>query len=368
MGDQNGDGRDDLFVAGTDDYYRDYYGTQAGALFFGGPGIFSGEMDEADGDILFSGTQSGDWNVQALTDIDFDGDGLDDLFMGDYYYGGSAEGQLYYFSSSDMETGDSYDLEDDSRAFFTGDHDGDFLGYSLGGGDMDFDGYEDVIVGAAAEDYDDIDRAGCMYLLEGRPDMDDGSASIGWATDTEICATTEHARLGRNANAQLVDIDGDVALDLIISAPGADSGGTEDDGQVFVFYNDGTFGGVMTTDDADITLTGGDAAYFGYALTVGDFDGDGEGDLAVGAPDGISYDDSMDDPGEVFVFQFATLVDSDGTLSGDDADLRIESGANNQFGNSLTSTDFDGDGVDELLVSSPRWNSEMGMISIFSLR
>jgi hypothetical protein len=174
--------------------------------------------------------------------------------------------------------------------------------------------------------------------------------------------------LGRNANAQLVDIDGDVALDLIISAPGADSGGTEDDGQVFVFYNDGSFGGVMTTDDADITLTGGDAAYFGYALTVGDFDGDGEGDLAVGAPDGISYDDSMDDPGEVFVFQFATLVDSDGTLSGDDADLRIQSGSNNQFGNSMTSADFDGDGVDELLVSSPRWNSEMGMISIFSLR
>jgi hypothetical protein len=76
----------------------------------------------------------------------------------------------------------------------------------------------------------------------------------------------------------------------------------------------------------------------------------------------------MDEPGEVFLFQFSTLTDGDGSLDADEADLRIRSGANNQFGNSMTSADFDGDGVDELLISAPRWNSEMGMIAIFSLR
>ncbi len=42
-------------------------------------------------------------------------------------------------------------------------------------------------------------------------------------------------------------------------------------------------------------------------------------------------------------------------------------GGGTQFGSSMSSADFDGDGSEELMVSSPRWNDEEGRISIFSL-
>jgi hypothetical protein len=366
MGDQDGDGADDLFVVGTDRYYGSYYGTHAGALFFGGFGVFDGDMSEDDADVFFEGTESSYFYVKALSDIDFDGDGNDDIFLGDYYYDGETEGSVYYFSSADISAGGTYDLSDDSNSTITGDSEGDFFGYTLGGGDLDYDGYDDLISASAAEDVGGLDRAGCAYIIEGTASLPSGSASVGWAADTSICGDSESGRLGRHAVPQLIDVDGDLAMDIVIGAPGDEFSGTDGSGKVYIFFNDGDLSGSLSTADADVTLTSGDANSFGYALHSGDFDGDGSMELAVGAPDTVTDESDLDDPGEVFIFRIATLA-AGGTISADDADLSMVGDGATQFGSSMSSADFDGDGAEELIVSSPRWEDQAGRISIFSL-
>jgi hypothetical protein len=287
--------------------------------------------------------------------------------MGDYYADGDTKGAVYFFSGADLSPGDTYDLQDDSNSTITGDGNGDFFGYSLGGGDLNFDGYEDLVSGAAAEDVDGVDRAGCVYIISGTSGMPGGSASVGWAASISICGNRSSQRLGRHGTPQLIDIDGDLALDLVISAPGDDYAGTDGSGEVYIFFNDGDFGGALSTDDADITLTSGDAAAFGFALHAGDFDGDGAMELAVGAPDTVDYDESLDRPGEVFLYRFSTLLSGD-IIASTEASLHMRGDGATQFGSALTSADFNGDGAEELIVASPRWSDQEGRISIFSLK
>jgi hypothetical protein len=172
--------------------------------------------------------------------------------------------------------------------------------------------------------------------------------------------------LGRHGVPQLVDVDGDLSLDLVVSGPGDDYAGTDGEGEVYVFFNDGGLEGHLSTDDADVTLTAGTADSFGYALHSGDFDGDGSQELAIGAPDTTGEEDALSDPGEVFIFRFSTLAEG-GLFSASAADLHMRGDGATQFGSAMSSADFDGDGAEELIVASPRWSDEEGRISIFSL-
>ena len=89
------------------------------------------------------------------------------------------------------------------------------------------------------------------------------------------------------------DLNGDHIADLAIGAPGEDVASKADAGLVHVLYGDES--GPSTTDDEqwhqDTPNVEGPAEVgdrFGEALASGDFDGDGYGDLAVGAPlDGV---------------------------------------------------------------------------------
>jgi len=281
-----------------------------------------------------------------------------------YYDSGSGPGLMYYFSGDALDSGETYDLDDDADGTFWGGSDGDFLGCSLGGGDLNLDGKDDVLVGACAKDYSGVERTGCIYLYEG-PGLE-GSASIEWATDMRICGVDEHRRLGRDAVSQVVDLDDDGNMDLIVGGPGSPWEDSGENGQVYVFYGASELDGTVLTDSADVIITGDSPALFGHALQLGDYNGDGDLDLAIGAPDAWSYDESPDDPGEVYLFSASTLNDA-ATLTQDDADLHIPSAGENLFGATLGAGDFNEDGTDELLVAMPQWNDEMGRVVLFSL-
>ena len=368
MGDQNSDGADDVLVLGTDGFYPSaLYGVYAGSLFYGGSDL-TGSWVESEADVLFEASVATYWYVTALADVDFDADGHDDIFLGNYFASALSRGDVFFFSGDDLVSDSIVDVVDDAGWHVQGNAAGDFLGYSLAAADMNDDGHVDLISGAAAESYDGVERAGCVYMMPGGP-IDSGSGAtvaVSSAASFKVCGNEPHARLGRHAAAQLFDVNGDDTQDLVLSASGADSGGSEGNGKAFIFFNDGELSGTTTVADADVTLSGGASDYFGYAMHHGDFDGDGENELAVGAPDTDSYDDALEGPGEVFLYRTSTLA-MGGSIAPSSADLRLTGAGFSGFGSAINSADFDGNGIDELIVASHRWNVEMGRVSLFSL-
>jgi hypothetical protein len=368
QGDQNNDGVADLLVAGTDVYsYSGDLGVYAASLFYGGAGAMDGSLTEADADVLFEETTSGYWYVKALSNNDFDGDGLDDVVMGDFYTSSGTHGSVYLFPGSTLSTGGVLNLSDDAELEIYGDSAGDLFGYSLAGGDVDGDGLDELLAGSGGESHEGVSRSGCVYLIGGNPGGGVESDSASSVSSLKVCGIEPHQRVGRDGSPQLVDLDGDDSLDLIISGPGAASGGTEDDGRVWAYFDVASLSGTLTTDAADLTLTGGASAYFGSAVHYGDFNGDGRLELAVGASESTSYDDAMDGPGEVFFYHFSTLS-SGGILSTSGADLHISGQGQSGFGVALSSADFNGDGAEEFIVAAHRYEDEIGRLSIFNLK
>ncbi len=162
------------------------------------------------------------------------------------------------------------------------------------------------------------------------------------------------------------DFDADGIDDLAIGIPGAEGG----EGRVVVYrghrQNSGVLGKWKELDQSGLgSNEPGDK--LGYALTAGDLDGDGDGDLAVGAP-GENWGTSTPSSGAVFLYRGAS---SNGL---DPWQLLGQSGigsdeAGDSFGHALASTDFDGDGDRDLAIGAPheRYGSdpEAGVVFLF---
>jgi K319L-like, PKD domain/FG-GAP repeat len=108
----------------------------------------------------------------------------------------------------------------------------------------------------------------------------------------------------------------------------------------------------LAAGDADVTISGEAGQYLGYALAAGDFNDDGIDDLAVGAARAPGPSDE-DALGAAFVFfGRANWPATLSTTAGPDAIIWGEKTAG-QFGTTLAAGDFDGDQVDDLFVAAP---------------
>ena len=259
-GDVNGDGYDDVIVSA---YSHDGQKGKA-YVYHGSPAGLS-----ATAALTVTGQADGDQFGHAVAGVgDVNDDGYDDVLIGapGVDAGGNIRGRAYLY------LGSSGGLSSTPAATITGQSDGDALGISVSGaGDVNGDDYDDVLVGAPLADVGGFAR-GQVYLYLG---------SSGGLSPTPAFTATGQADSAQLSvsKAGAGDVNDDGYADVIISAYGAPDGTYK--GQVYLYL--GGSGGLSPS--PTLTITGqADVDYLGVSgAGAGDVNDDGYADVIIGA-------------------------------------------------------------------------------------
>ena len=308
LGDLDGDGVGDLAVGAPGDNDGGGFGRGAvWVLFLNTNGTVKSHQKISDTQGGFTGILGNadlfGWSVASLGDLD--GDGVGDLAVGAWFDddGGTDRGAVWILFLNTDGTVKSHQKISDWFGGFTGTLDNnDNFGFSVGSlGDLDGDGVGDLVVGAINDDNGGNDR-GAVWVLFLNPD---GTVKLHQKiSDTEggFKGTLDNGDHFGSSAASLGDLDGDGVGDLAVGAEWDDDGGTNR-GAVWVLFldTDGTVKSHQKISNTDGGFTGilDNGDLFGNsAVLLGDIDGNGVGDLAVGAPDD---DDGGSNRGAVWI-------------------------------------------------------------------
>ncbi len=333
-GDFNGDGYSDVVVGAP---LVDNGGQDRGSVFvyYGGPGgkSSSTRLDDP------NKQDSANFGVSASVVGDVNDDGFADLLVG---AAGSndARGSAYVYLGSESGL-------HNFRKTRLGNADGardDWFGAAVSAaGDVNGDGFADILIGASGSNRDGADW-GVAYLFMGGPDgpRDDSRTML-------RAPAQDYDQFGSSVTSA-GDINGDGFADIAIGCPGIDLVGRtsgKDRGAVYIF--EGSARGPRRVPAirlvAPVPL---DHDRFGAAVNGGgDLNGDGYSDLLVGAP---GADKSDIDAGTAYVFLGSAkgLTKVPATVL-DDPDASI----NDRFGTAVAVLgDIDGDGYDDMAVGT----------------
>ena len=398
-GDFNNDGRDDLAVGSPFEDRGSRSDSGWVNVIFGSPqgltAIGNQSWDQNSPGIRDT-SEAGDKFGFSLTIGDFNGDSHDDLAIGipgenvllesgpfedlDVFNAGAVQ-VIYGGSFGLTATGDQF-WNQNSNGIQDATNEDDQFGYALAAGDFDGDGHYDLAIGVPFEavlgiighkHLEEFTNAGAVNVIYGTSNGLSATNNQYWFADNR---TTEHISRypfsGENLGYSLAagDFNGDGRDDLAIGKPYAtdDSPGH---GTVDVLYgssdrlsNTGHQRWGFSSNLEDLIGEGKPGDNFGASLTIGDFDGNGIDDLAIGAP--LNDIGTVENAGSVSII-FGGLQDgSDGNIEGH---LSVSYNqmwhqnalglsedfveTNDNFGMALAAGDFNNDGKDDLGIGIP---------------
>ena len=359
IGDLDGDGVTDLAVGAARDDHSKLDSGAVHIMFMNTNGTVDSTVEINDSTTNGPTLSSNDRFGVSVTPIgDLDGDGVTDLAVGAYQDdngGGSERGAVHIMFMNTDGTVDSTVEINSSTANGPTLSNSDNFGISVASiGDLDGDGVTDLAVGAYQDDNGGSDRGAVHIMFMNTDGTVDSTVEINSSTANGP-TLLNYDNFGISV-ASIGDLDGDGVTDLAVGAYGDDNGGSDRGAVHIMFMNtDGTVDSTVEINDSTTngpTLSNSDN--FGVSVaSIGDFDGDGVTDLAVGA---YQDDNSGQDRGAVHIMFMNTDGTVDSTVEINDSTTNGPTLSNSDyFGVSVASIgDLDGDGVTDLAVGAYR--------------
>lgn len=295
---------------------------------------------------------------------DLNDDGIDDIAVGTPYSGAQRGSLWFLFLDADGQVIGERRLSDTTTGFGTI-VDGNYFGVSIANiGDIDGNGYDDIAVGADHQNASSSNNGSVYIILLEKDGKVKSSARI---NDNNNLFGRTHFRFGVSV-ANIGDIDGDGNTDLAV-------GEADDKGTLWILFlnSNGTLKSVQEIGEGkgDFTDSFQTNALFGHSVTnLGDIDGDGINDIAVGAI-GRTYIDSV---GNFFGAVWVLFLNADGTVK---KNIKIGNGTGGftgnikngyRFGWSVSRVpDLDGDSVPELAIGSTGFDVASGSGAVYIL-
>ncbi|MDG6225036.1 MAG: FG-GAP-like repeat-containing protein, partial [Candidatus Thermoplasmatota archaeon] len=281
---------------------------------------------------------------------DLDADGYPDLIISSPSGNDASRGIVHvYFGSDEPWSGRYLDRTDADLYYEHRDppsFNENYFGYHIAAGDLDNDGYGDLVVYMTSNVVGTGDYNGAIFIFWG------GSRAQMASKSFSAINGYSNARFGESF--AIGDINGDGIDDLAVGAPDANTATTPSrvkGGRVHVWF--GPLSRVTrTATSSPLTIHGAmDRDSLGKVMHVADLDGDGRSEIIMGTPNAKPGSITMQ--GAVHIVQGADTFPSQMDLADDDC-LRIDGEwPYDALGSFLETGDIDGDGRADLLISAP---------------
>jgi hypothetical protein len=335
-GDVNRDGFDDILIGQFSSVPERNDKGRAYVCYGSAAGIDAATSWSVEGNETLSGFGNG---VSRAGDVNRDG--FDDVIVGAYSEGGNGRAYVYLGGASGLTTAPAWSDE--------GGHAGSQFGYSVAGaGDVNGDGFDDVIVGEPSYFGVHGGGAGRAAVYLGR--ASGVTSASAWAAE----GAAAFEQFGWSV-ARAGDINHDGFDDVVVGSPRyMNPRDPLVEGRVSVFL--GGASGLPTSPSTTIEFHGFQSKFGWSVASAGDVNGDGFDDVLVGAPD---FTDDQDEEGRAYLYlggASGLATSPTWTVDGNAEEVRL--------GMSVASAgDINRDGLADVIIGVPEYGA--GRVDVF---
>ncbi len=385
VGDINNDSIDDFAIGAVGADHNGRTNSGSTYIVYGKANGFNsninlGNLDASDG-FRIDGANQSDWTGSSVSSGDVNNDGYNDIIIGASRAdsNGRYKGSTHVIFGKESGFSGTVDLPNIARngggVRLDGESISDYSGYSISSGDVNGDGYDDIIIGAQYADSNGNSTGGATYVVFGKADGANGLNGVMELSDIVASSEREGFRIegysgstysGKSVSSS--DINDDGYDDIIIGAHYATPDGVSNSGATYVVFGKASdssdFNAIVPLselDGSDGFRIDGERAYdeSGYSVSsAGDINGDGYDDIIIGAY-GADSNGNFNSGSTYVVFGkesgFNEVMELSDIARGDGSDgFRID--GENQYdysGQSVSSAgDFNGDGYDDIIIGA----------------